>query len=136
MRVTQVPRERLSGAGIDLVEISRAARFVRSHRNRLSRFLLPSEYALFLRSRNKVAAFALLFAAKEAASKALHIRISSPSELRQFCVVRRGNSMSVKLGGAAARTCRLTRVRLAAFRLPGAVGVLAFAVPVRYDEAR
>ncbi len=119
---------RISGIGIDIVDLDRAARFVRDHGGRLDRFLLPHEYRRFRRSRSRAAAFALYFAAKEAVSKALGQSIQVPAEFRRYSVHVEGSRWHAR---AALPSGKKARFCLRPFRLEGSIGVLAFAQPVR-----
>lgn len=89
-------RGRLIGVGVDLVEIDRAASLVRRHPEGVERFLTPSEAKLLRRSRNRPLAFALLFAAKEAASKSVGQSLSGLGMFRDFIVQKRGSRLTVR----------------------------------------
>ncbi len=72
------------GVGIDLVEINRAKRLIKQNRRFLKQFLSPKEYLIVQKSRHKTKAFGLLFAAKEAVSKAMGISIQSPRAFADY----------------------------------------------------
>ncbi len=62
---------RISGIGIDLVDLNRAGRFLKEHRaTSLNRLFFPSERK-FIQNKPSVSSFAKAFAAKEAFFKAL-----------------------------------------------------------------
>jgi len=118
----------LYGIGVDLVEWDRASRMVRRHACSLQRILTPHEAALFRRSRLKAKSFAVLFSAKEAASKAIGLTVSHPAVLSRFEVRRRGNALSVQIHPSLRRGKRLaSRVKITPFSLYNAVGAMAFA---------
>jgi phosphopantetheine--protein transferase-like protein len=101
-----VSNHRLIGVGVDLVEIERAERFLMSHPGGVARFLSPAENRLLRGARNRTLAFALLFAVKEAASKAAGVTLAGPGMFRQFPVARQGHRLSVRWTGS--RTRRVT----------------------------
>lgn len=98
-----VRRGRLIGVGVDLIETERAERFLASHPDGVARFLSASEYRLLRAARNRTLAFALLFAVKEAASKAAGVPLSGPGMFRRFPVSKRGGQLRVRWTGPAAR---------------------------------
>ena len=116
----------LKGVGIDLVEIARASRFVLLHHKKLETFLTPSEYRLFSKSKSKVECFALLFAAKEAASKALGITLTHPGLFRHFRISLGENRLKVRFSGMGKYPAS-RKIQLLPFSLRDSVGVMAFA---------
>ncbi|MFT5206717.1 MAG: phosphopantetheine--protein transferase-like protein [Candidatus Omnitrophota bacterium] len=74
------------GVGIDLVEINRAKRLIQQNRRFLKQFLSPKEYKIVQKAKLKSKAFGLLFAAKEAVSKAMGISIQSPRAFADYAV--------------------------------------------------
>lgn len=122
--------ESIAGVGIDAVELERAARFVRSHAARLRSFFLPREYRFFSRSRRRSRDFALLFAAKEACSKAAGVSVAHPRAFRQFSITPFKGSFKAVWLSAGGRPRRGIRFYLKPFRYPGTVGVLAIATRV------
>jgi len=116
----------IQGVGIDLVELSRAKRFVRLHQDRLKNFFTPSEYRLFLHSKSKAKSFALLFAAKEAASKSLGITLTHPGAFRQFRVSWQDHQLCVGLTGVNP-SGKAQKIKLIPFSLKHSLGVIALA---------
>lgn len=114
--------DRLIGVGIDLVERERAARLLRRNGPGLSRFLLPSESRLLKRSRNRPLAFALMFAAKEAASKSVGVPLTGPGSFRAFRVRKTGGRLEAVWAAPAGRG---VRIRLYPFLRKDLAGVLA-----------
>ncbi len=121
-------RGRLIGVGVDLIETERAERFVRSHPDGVARFLTPQENLLLRRARRRGLAFAFLFAAKEAASKAVGQSLSGPGMFRDFQVSKRGGRLQVRWvrprGGAV-------RIDLYPFVWQRLAGVLAYGYGTR-----
>lgn len=100
-------RGRLVGVGIDLVETERAKRLVQSHPGGVARFLTPEENRLVRAARDRASAFALVFAAKEAASKSVGQSLSGPGMFRHFRVSRQGRRLRVRWAGPGARRVRI-----------------------------
>ena len=112
------------GIGVDLVDLSRARRFVRAHRSRLNSFFLPAECRIVARSAFPVRAFGVLFAAKEAVSKSLGVPVRHPGQLRDFEIrVRAGRMEGRWRKGKKAR-----RALLWPFSAGDSIGVLALAL--------
>lgn len=63
---------RLIGLGIDLLSLSRAARFLKAHRSKLKRLLSPPEIKQLAKRRLTKTGFAKMLSAKEAFFKALN----------------------------------------------------------------
>jgi holo-[acyl-carrier-protein] synthase len=114
---------RLLGVGVDLVEMERAGRFVHAHPGGVERFLLPSENLLFKKARNKPLAFALIFAAKEAASKSVGQSLGGPGAFRAFRVSRSGRRLTVRWTAPAGRNVAF---RLLPFRWKNLAGMLVW----------
>lgn len=114
----------MMGLGIDIVDLNRASRFVRAHSTRLNKFLLPQEFRRFKSSRSKTRAFALLFAAKEAVSKALGVTVTHPRAFRDYQIRFNRGGLSVRLSDRLRRRYHCIFI-LKAFRAPGSLGVLA-----------
>ena len=117
------------GVGVDLVEIERAGRLLSRHSGAVERFLTPSEARLLKHSRNRPLAFALLFAAKEAASKSVGQSLSGPGMFRDFAVAKRGARLVVRWTGArhphATRPANV-RIELFPFVWKRVAGMLAY----------
>lgn len=116
-------RGRLIGVGLDLVEVDRAARLLRRHPAGVDRFLTPAEVRLLKRSRQKALAFALLFAAKEAASKSVGESLAGPGMFRAYRVSKSGSRLKVRWARAGARK---VRIDLIPFTQKNLAGVLAY----------
>ena len=116
-------RKALIGVGVDLVEIERAGRLVKNHPDGIRRFLNPSEARLLAAARNKPLAFALIFAAKEAASKAAGQPLNSPGMFRPFRVSIQSRRLSVRW--SAPKGAR-TRFSLVPFTWKNLIGMVAF----------
>lgn len=118
---------KLTGVGIDVVELARASRFIRAHKRDLKNFFLPSEYRCFSRSRSKAKAFALLFASKEAVSKALGVSIAHPRQFRDYPITLQNGALNVSLKPKEGTPKQVRRVFLTSFSLKDCLGVMAFA---------
>jgi phosphopantetheine--protein transferase-like protein len=113
------------GVGIDILEISRARKFLKAHGKSLNRFLAPSEHRLYLRSKSRLKSFALIFSAKEAVSKALKLTIHHPAAMKDFRISNTGNHLKARLVGTPKRRFPHARIKLCPIQTPGAVGILA-----------
>lgn len=118
---------RLLGVGVDVVDLKRAQRFIRQHSRNLRSFFLPHEYSRLLKSRSKCRAFALLFAAKEAVSKALGVSIAHPRQFRQYPIYLCKGKLRLDCRSRRKSGKRPPRFVLRPVALPGAVGVVALA---------
>ena len=121
-------RGRLIGVGVDLVEIERAGRLVRRHPGGVERFLNPSETKLFQRARQKDLAFALIFAAKEAASKSVGVSLAAPGLFRAFQVSKRGDRLKVRWTRSGTAP---VRIDLVPFLWKNLAGMLAYSYSPR-----
>jgi len=117
----------LSGVGIDAVEYSRASRFINAHRRHLKSFFLSKEYQQFQNSKSKAKTFALFFAAKEAVSKSLGIRISHPRQFRQFSISHHRGVLKASFGRLGNKDGKKLRFILKTFTDSNAIGVIAMA---------
>lgn len=115
---------KICGIGIDLVELKRSSGFVRRFGGSLKSFFLPHEYRFYQKAKSKSRAFAFLFSAKEASSKALGVSVMHPRQFREFSVVRDGRKWICRY-----RRNRCSRsvisIELRPFEYPDAMGVLA-----------
>ncbi len=68
--------------GVDILEWKKAGEFYRLHRDRLTHWLTTDEKKFIAGKKKPHEAFAMIFAAKEAVSKALGIRVSGPDALK------------------------------------------------------
>ncbi len=68
--------------GVDILEWKKAGEFYRLHRDRLANWLTADEKKFIASNRKPHEAFAMIFAAKEAVSKALGIRVAGPEALK------------------------------------------------------
>lgn len=116
-----VRRGRLIGVGIDLVETGRVERFLASHPGGVARFLSPAENRLLAGARNRPLAFALLFATKEAASKAAGVTLAGPGMFRQFPVSKQGGRLRVRWTGPRARRITFRTVPFLCSNLAGSL---------------
>jgi len=117
-------RGELVGLGVDVVDLNRAKRFVRSHGSRLKSFLLPHEFRAQRKSSSPARSFAILFAAKEATSKSLNVSVTHPKAFRDFRVSTTGRRLGVKLDRRLNRTGK-SKIKAVTFEVPGSVGVMA-----------
>lgn len=68
--------------GVDILEWKKAGEFYRLHRDRLSNWLTADEKKFIASKQKPHEAFAMIFAAKEAVSKALGISAAGPEALK------------------------------------------------------
>jgi len=91
----------------------------------LKRFFHPSEYKTFSRSKSKARSFALLFAAKEAASKAMELSIQHPALFKQFKISFSKNEMTLRWAGKSLHMSQKPRFKLIPFESGDSLGVIA-----------
>ena len=70
--------------GVDILEWKKAGDFYRLHQQRLSDWLTADEKKFVAGRQKPHEGFAMIFAAKEAASKALGLRAAGPEALRRI----------------------------------------------------
>ena len=70
--------------GVDILEWKKAGEFYRRHHDRLADWLTTDEKKFVAARQKPYEGFAMIFAAKEAASKALGIRAAGPEMLRSI----------------------------------------------------
>lgn len=122
-------RGRLIGVGVDLVEVKRVERLVRRHPDGVARFLTPAEAVLLKNSRKKALAFALIFAAKEAASKSVGVSLAGPGMLRDFRVLKRGRRLEVRWSRSKSQSVQISLMPF--FFQKNLVGMLAASYSTR-----
>ncbi len=96
--------------GVDILEWKKAGAFYRSHRNRLSTWLTADEKNFIENKNRPQEAFAMIFAAKEAVSKALGVRALGPEALRRIRLVP-STSRTFRVAGRASLAVTVSRHR-------------------------
>lgn len=98
---------RLWGIGIDIVEIARVRRLALRYGTRfLARVFTPAEQQYALAHRDSAPSFAVRFAAKEAALKALGVGMPPGMTWRDFEVIREDGPPRLVFNGLAAQIAR------------------------------
>lgn len=118
---------RCQGLGVDILSLDRARRFVRAQQKGLKSFLLASEYALWRRSRMSALAFALIFCAKEAASKAAGVSLRSPGDFKDWKIGLLRGRLTVRYHGTRIKRLKSLRFAAGAFRQRQHAGILCVA---------
>lgn len=96
--------------GVDILEWKKAAAFYRLHQERLSSWLTDDEKNFIENKKNPSEAFAMIFAAKEAVSKAMGVRASGPEALRKIRLEPR-NARQFRVAGRKSLEVTVSRHR-------------------------
>lgn len=85
--------------GVDLLEWKKAGAFYEAHREKLSRFLFPTEASFVLASKRPHESFAMILSAKEAVFKALGVSWMGLSGFRSIQILPEDGRFFFRLKG-------------------------------------
>ena len=85
--------------GVDILEWKKAEAFYEAHREKLSRFLCPSEASFVLTSRKPYEALAMILSAKEAVFKTLGVSWMGLSGFQRIQILPGKSRFSFRLKG-------------------------------------